>query len=147
MVTRSPLYAIPSPLRPKLPYSSYFSAFCFFITFNLAIIFISLLQLIVYPLSSKCLPLTSHSIYKRIIQTTKSNFGLTTIWISQYFGPTEFIVTAGEGVKHDWIRKNNLGVFQRLELPERGVWVSFIIAQVGERRSFLVTLCAHHSGR
>lgn len=133
MRSDSGLHAIPNQLRPWQSYSSYLHSFAFCITFNLAIFFISVLQIFVWPLSLPFLPPTARLTHKCILQFTKSNFGLTTVWISEWFGPTEFVVTAGAGVGDDWIQRTKGGKFVQLNLPERGIWVSsiFLSGEIG----------------
>lgn len=116
-----PLYSIPKPLRP--PHGSLVTAISFCVLFNLGIILTNLFQILTYPLSLT--PLT-FGIYLRLSAFTKGSFGALTIGLSQWFAPTKFVVTAGEGMPVDgsWIRRGIKGEIQGIVLPDRGIWVS-----------------------
>lgn len=98
--------------------------YSFFIYFNLAILLISLTQLLLYPLS-----FLHRSTYNRSIKWTKSNFTKVLIIITQSYAPTSFNVTLGRGPNGslEWLQfiKDPQGnIIEIIGLPEKGIWIS-----------------------
>ncbi|ORY88240.1 acyltransferase-domain-containing protein [Leucosporidium creatinivorum] len=119
MPSSAPLYSIPIKDRP--PHGSLLTGLLFALTFNTCIILTNLTQFILFPLSLH--PATA-PLYYRI---TKSSFGCATVLISQWFAPTSFVVTAGEGVEDsgtEWLERDSKGKVTGLKLAKRGIWIS-----------------------
>lgn len=95
----------------------------FFIHFNLAILLISLFQLLIAPTYYLYSPL-----YHRLITATKRAFGAVTVGISQDWAPTTFHLTQGRGPNDstNWINlvKDHKGRATTLQLPKRAIWIS-----------------------
>lgn len=108
------------PIKDRKEKINWFHAITFFLYFNAAILLISLLQLVI---SSLYLSPSTRSVYHKLINATKASFGQSCVAISQFWAPTEFIVTTGRGINGstDWV---NYNIQQsKLALPDRAIWV------------------------
>jgi lysocardiolipin and lysophospholipid acyltransferase len=116
-----PLWSLPKPQRP--PHGSWLTAILFFISFNAGIVLTNLLQLISLPLA---LFPTTYPTFLRILDFTKGTFGQLTIFISQRFAPTSFVVTAGHGMPDgdSWLERDGRGRVTGIKLPPTGIWMS-----------------------
>lgn len=110
-------FQIPVKLRAT-NYGNLVQGLLFIITFNTAIILISIFQIILFPIS-----FFSLNLYRFLITITKSSFSKATIWISQLYAPTNFIITAGKGVNKDWILRDYTGKCIGVKFPNRAIWV------------------------
>lgn len=90
--------------------------------FNTGIILTNLFQLILYPLQ---LTPWTRGYYKQVIIFTKGVFGQLCVLITEQFAPTKFVITAGEGVREDWVVRGKGGELIGLRLPDKAVWVSW----------------------
>lgn len=65
------------------------------------------------------------------------SFGQLTVLISQWFAPTSFVVSGGEGmgVQADWVERDERGKVVGVKLPEQGVWVRPHFAQCRARNN------------
>ncbi|KAI5474612.1 lysocardiolipin and lysophospholipid acyltransferase [Pseudohyphozyma bogoriensis] len=116
----APLWSLPKQSRP--PHGSTLKGIVWAILFNSGIIFISTLQLLCYPLH--LFPPTAN-LYEQVLDSTKGYFGQLAVFISQYFCPTEFVVSAGHGVAGtEWVERDDKGDVRRIRLPDRGVWMA-----------------------
>lgn len=124
----APLHTIPTAERP--PHGHFLSGVLFVLLFNLGIILTNLVQLIFFPLA--LVPATRPA-YQRVLDFTKGTFGQLTVFISQRFAPTKFIVSAGEGmsVGEEWVERDGRGRVRGVRLPDQGVWVSALFASCG----------------
>ena len=111
------------PIKDRNTKTKYFHALTFFLYFNAAILLISLLQIIISPLY---LFVKTRSFYYKLIHATKASFAQSTVAISQFWAPTQFIVTTGRGIDNatDWITYDHQQ--RKLTLPDRAIWVSFL---------------------
>lgn len=118
-------YAIPIDSRP--PASTTIRTILFALFFNLCIISDHLFQLLSWPLS---LHPSTRPLYRSCIAYTKLAFARTLLTVSQYFGPTQLVVSVGDG-KGGYLdpeqfvhRDKQSGRIVSLDLPSRSVWMS-----------------------
>lgn len=118
-------YAVPIDSRP--PASTWVQTLLFALVFNGCIFSAHLLQLLVWPLALH--PATKPT-YSSVIAYTKLAFARILLIISQFFGPTQLILSFGDGKgglldpEQFVVRDKQSGRIERVELPQRAVWMS-----------------------
>ncbi|SPO31586.1 related to CST26 - protein required for incorporation of stearic acid into phosphatidylinositol [Ustilago trichophora] len=121
----APPYAIPISSRP--PKSTYVQTALFALIFNFCIISDHLFQLLSWPLS---LHPATKPIYHSNIAYSKLAFSRALLVISQFFGPTQLVISIGDG-KGGYLdpepfvhRDKQSGKIVSFDLPSRSIWMS-----------------------
>ncbi|PWY97924.1 acyltransferase-domain-containing protein [Testicularia cyperi] len=120
-----PPHSIPISSRP--PKSTRVQTVLFALVFNFCIVSTNFFQILSWPLSlhPATLPL-----YTSIIGYTKLAFARALLVISQFFGPTQLVISIGDGQggyldPEQFVRRNKrTGAIEAVELPKRSVWMS-----------------------
>ncbi|CBQ71335.1 conserved hypothetical protein [Sporisorium reilianum SRZ2] len=121
----APPYAVPISSRP--PKQTYLQSIAFALVFNFCIISAHLFQLLSWPLS--LFPAT-RPIYHDHIAYSKLAFSRLLLLISQFFGPTQLVISIGDGQggfldPEPFVhRDKQTGRIRSLDLPSRAVWMS-----------------------
>ncbi|SPO30456.1 related to CST26 - protein required for incorporation of stearic acid into phosphatidylinositol [Ustilago trichophora] len=121
----APPYAVPISSRP--PKSTYVQTILFALIFNFCIISDHLFQLLSWPL---CLHPATKPIYHSNIAYSKLAFSRALLVISQFFGPTQLVISIGDG-KGGYLdpepfvhRDKQSGKIVSFDLPSRSIWMS-----------------------
>lgn len=121
----APPYAVPINSRP--PKSTYIQSILFALIFNFCIISTHLFQLLSWPLS---LHPATKPVYHSHIAYSKLAFSRTLLIISQFFGPTQLVISIGDG-KGGYLdpepfvhRDKQTGKVESFDLPSRSIWMS-----------------------
>ncbi|KIS65970.1 uncharacterized protein UMAG_06059 [Mycosarcoma maydis] len=121
----APPYTIPISSRP--PKQTYLQTTLFALVFNICIISVHLFQLLSWPLS---LHPATKPIYHSHIAYTKLAFARILLIISQFFGPSQLIISIGDG-KGGYLdpetfvhRNKQTGKIVSIDLPSRSIWMS-----------------------
>ncbi|SNX87810.1 related to CST26 - protein required for incorporation of stearic acid into phosphatidylinositol [Melanopsichium pennsylvanicum] len=124
-ISTTPPYLIPISSRP--PKQSYVQTLLFGLIFNFCIVSDHLFQLLSWPLS---LHPSTAPIYRSNIAYSKLAFARALLVISQFFGPTQLVISIGDG-KGGYIdpeafvhRHKQTGRITSIDLPSRAVWMS-----------------------
>lgn len=123
--TTAPPYSIPISSRP--PKQTYLQTILFALVFNGCIISTHLFQLLSWPLS---LHPSTRPTYHSHIAYTKLAFARILLIISQFFGPTQLVISIGDG-KGGYLdpetfvkRDKKTGKIVGVDMPSRSVWMS-----------------------
>ncbi|TKY87527.1 hypothetical protein EX895_003541 [Sporisorium graminicola] len=118
-------YAVPISSRP--PKQTYVQSIVFALVFNFCIISTHLFQLLSWPLS---LFESTKPIYHDHIAYSKLAFSRVLLLISQFFGPTQLVISIGDG-KGGYLdpepfvhRDKQSGRIVSFDLPSRSIWMS-----------------------
>lgn len=120
-----PPYAV--PITSRSPKSTYVQTIVFAIVFNFCIISTQLFQLLSWPLS---LHPATREFYLQNIAYSKLAFGRALLLISQFFGPTQLVISIGDG-KGGYLdpepfvhRDKQTGKVVSFDLPSRSIWMA-----------------------
>ncbi|KPV72630.1 uncharacterized protein RHOBADRAFT_4915, partial [Rhodotorula graminis WP1] len=58
------------------------------------------------------------------LRTGKATFGRLLVLVLGLFSPTELVLSAGEGMRPDWVERGPDGRAVKLNLPAKGLWMS-----------------------
>lgn len=121
----APPYSIPISSRP--PKQTYLQSVLFALVFNGCIIFAHLFQLLSWPLS---LFAATRPTYHSLIAYTKLAFARILLIISQFFGPTQLVISIGDG-RGGYLdpepflhRDKQTGRILSIDMPSRSIWMS-----------------------
>ncbi|CDR99999.1 related to CST26-protein required for incorporation of stearic acid into phosphatidylinositol [Sporisorium scitamineum] len=121
----APPYAVPISSRP--PKQTYVQSIVFALVFNFCIVSAHLFQLLSWPLS---LFSATKPIYHERIAYSKLAFSRALLLISQFFGPTQLVISIGDG-KGGYLdpepfvhRDKQTGRIVSVDLPSRSIWMS-----------------------
>ncbi len=123
--TTAPPYSIPIESRP--PKSTYLQTLLFALVFNGCIVAAHLFQLLSWPL---LLHPATKPLYHSNIAYTKLAFARILLIISQFFGPTQLVISVGDGKgglldAEQFVRRNKqTGRIEGVDMPSRSVWMS-----------------------
>ncbi|GAA5849032.1 hypothetical protein JCM9279_004700 [Rhodotorula babjevae] len=117
-VQQTPPWAQRASTRPSRLAHTIPLAVAFSLLFNLGILTTFALLVLLLPLAYVGPTRLAY------LRTGKGTFGRLLVLILGLFSPTELVLSAGEGLRPDWVERGRDGRVVKLNLPAKGLWMS-----------------------